>query len=144
MKILNLILIFSVLVNSIILESANLGLTSLKSSIICTCNHNSKKEIHSKKNKSVLLKSDLEKIGLGLKSKKLFPDCHSANSGEKHICSCKKTNSNLKNFLFQKQISLFNSIFIAKLHFIKLFNISEIITKLSPYNHFKLIKPPKN
>lgn len=118
---LTFILNFSILSQSLIYDSGFCYMRKFRQ--VCTCNHNSKKEIHSK----VSGKSD----------------CHDANK-KTHICSCKKTkNPNEISNLIKQTFFIANleSNFFIHLTKYTVSNSSPVVD-LSGYK-LTLIKPPK-
>jgi len=91
---------------TIFLGSGLLGICAEDASKICTCNHGSKKEKHAhpddqkfkipKKTKLISKSSNNET--------EILPNCHSAESGEKHICACKKKKSSLARLSIYHQV----------------------------------------
>jgi hypothetical protein len=116
------IIIFSILSQSLIYDSGLCYMRKVRH--VCTCNHNSKKEIHSTK---------ISKT-----------DCHDL---EKiiHVCSCKTTKNpnELSNFI--KQIFIFTELNLSSIDF-KLVKYAFLISLNFPILegfHLTLIKPPK-
>ncbi len=118
--ILGLMVSVSVLAQSLIYDSGLCYMRTYRQ--ICTCNHNSKKEIHRQTNKS---------------------DCHD-KSKSVHICSCKKSkNPNELSNLLKQIFFLWQGNQDLALEFIK-FNYSTLLKDviLNGYG-LTLIKPPR-
>ena len=92
--------------------------------VFCTCNHNSKKEIHSYISKT--------------------SNCHDSISQKRHICSCKKPKNQSEIINQLKQIKFYiNQYSITKPYFKTLYYFNYFLT-LQNYNYiYKLIKPPR-
>ena len=121
-SILSFIIIFAVLSQSLIYDSGLCFMRKVRQ--ICTCNHNSKKEIHSKSS----VKSD----------------CHDIKKTV-HVCSCKKTKNpnELSNLIKQTFFITTNTLSVLSIqltHYI--FPISNSISNHKGYQ-LTLIKPPK-
>lgn len=56
----------------------------------CTCNHNSVKELHENKEDLIFKRKIGIKTGHFDHESSLKPTCHSAKTGEPHLCVCKK------------------------------------------------------
>jgi len=113
-EIISTFVVFAVIFQSLFVANGLLGICIMEAKALCTCNHSSKKEIHSNpedvnfSSKSIQYKNSkaqslpLVKEHSSMESNsapdshnqnataKLLPDCHSAKSNEAHLCSCKK------------------------------------------------------
>jgi len=83
------------LFQAVFLNSGLFGYCLENGSKICECNHGSRKEIHKNVEDEMF---GLEKVAVSSHeehkhSAKVLPSCHSAKSGETHLCSCKKSKS---------------------------------------------------
>jgi hypothetical protein len=118
--VISLLIVFAILSQSLIYDSGLCYMRKFRQ--ICTCNHNSKKEVHSQVSKS---------------------DCHDSTKVT-HICSCKKNKnpnelSNLiKQTFFLSEIQ--NTLFIHLTKYI--LPTPNLISNLKGYRLI-LIKPPR-
>ncbi|EQA62930.1 LIC_11090 family protein [Leptospira alexanderi] len=90
---LSILLSASILFQTIVFSSGLFGCILAEKAKICECNHRSKMQKHSNEED----KSFSKKVLSGNRSvvSKKLPNCHSAKSGEVHVCSCKKTENKL-------------------------------------------------
>ncbi|UPY77131.1 hypothetical protein FH581_014460 [Leptospira weilii] len=103
---LSILLSASILFQAIVFSSGLFGCILAEKAKICECNHGSKIQKHSNAEDKNFSKKVLSE-NRTVVSKKL-PNCHSAKSGEIHVCSCKKTENKLS------QLSAFYSIFFSQ------------------------------
>ncbi|BDA80348.1 hypothetical protein LPTSP3_g32780 [Leptospira kobayashii] len=100
---LSLLIAAILLFQAVFLNSGLFGYCLEDGAKICECNHGSRKELHKNpedemfsKERVTVSSHDDHKHGA-----KILPSCHSAKSGETHLCSCKKNKSqasSLRNF----------------------------------------------
>lgn len=103
---LSILLSTSILFQAIVFSSGLFGCILVEKAKICECNHGSKMQKHSNeedKNFSKKVLSENRSV-----VSKTLPNCHSAKSGEVHVCSCKKTENKLS------QLSAFYSILFSQ------------------------------
>ncbi|EKN89481.1 putative lipoprotein [Leptospira interrogans str. 2003000735] len=100
----------SILFQTLVFSSGLFGCFLSEQYKLCECNHGSKIQKHINK-EDVLFAKKIRSFNRSTTSKKL-PDCHSAQSGETHSCSCKKSENKLSQlgafystFFSQKQAS---------------------------------------
>lgn len=114
------VIVFAILSQSLVYDSGLCYMRKFRQ--ICTCNHNSKKEIHSRVSKS---------------------DCHDAKKIT-HICSCKKNKNpnELSNLIKQTFLlsTIQNNLFIYLTKYI--LPTPYLISNLKGYQ-LTLIKPPR-
>ncbi|MCE9500656.1 MAG: hypothetical protein K8R21_09175 [Leptospira sp.] len=85
---------FTIFMQSALFGSGLFAYFLQKQAVYCSCNHSSKKEIHTSDNPN---KEDHEFHRKNSSRMKLMtddlnlPDCHKAKAGETHLCSCKKS-----------------------------------------------------
>ncbi|EMN90301.1 hypothetical protein M9Y82_07910 [Leptospira weilii] len=103
---LSILLSASILFQAIVFSSGLFGCILAEKAKICECNHRSKIQKHSNAEDKNFSKKVLSE-NRTVVSKKL-PNCHSAKSGEIHVCSCKKTENKLS------QLSAFYSILFSQ------------------------------
>jgi hypothetical protein len=116
------IIIFAVLSQSLVYDSGLCYMRTYRQ--VCTCNHNSQKEIHSKPTSKT--------------------DCHEVKKTV-HVCSCKKTKNpnELSNLLKQTFFLTSNTLSSLSIHLTHyLFITSNSISNLQGYQLI-LIKPPR-
>jgi len=121
-SILSFIIIFAILSQSLIYDSGLCYMRKVRQ--ICTCNHNSKKEIHSKSSTK--------------------SDCHNLKKTV-HICSCKKTKNpnELSNFIKQTFLINTNTLSVISIQLTNyIFPVSNSISNHKGYQ-LTLIKPPR-
>ena len=116
--------------------------------VYCSCNHSSKKEIHSTHrqnqedrnfNGNARIKADVaENI-------RNIPDCHAAKTGEVHFCACKKTKKSFEIIYSQFSPSYIftpeNSFIYAEILYADL--LSQKATMTGSLHDPRLIKPPR-
>ncbi|KPA27653.1 Uncharacterized protein AMR48_1924 [Leptospira interrogans] len=83
----------SILFQTLVFSSGLFGCFLSEQYKLCECNHSSKIQKHTNK-EDVLFSQKIRSFNRSTTSKKL-PDCHSAQSGEAHSCSCKKSENKL-------------------------------------------------
>ncbi|WP_061223372.1 LIC_11090 family protein [Leptospira weilii] len=103
---LSILLSASILFQAIVFSSGLFGCILAEKTKICECNHTSRIQKHSNEEDKNFSKKVLSE-NRAVVSKKL-PNCHSAKSGEVHVCSCKKTENKLS------QLSAFYSILFSQ------------------------------
>ena len=119
----NFFLVSAILSQSIIYDSGLCYMRQVRQ--ICSCNHNSQKEIHTKA--KTLSKSD----------------CHD-HKKTIHVCACKKhKNPNELSNLLKQTLFLTSNQALLSIHFTSYyFSLSNQIADLAGY-HLTLIKPPR-
>jgi hypothetical protein len=139
-------LLIIVMSQTILLGGGLLGACAEAASRICHCNHGSKKEIHSHKEDS-LFKNELKtkKLVVSTQDKTQTKlNCHTAEAGVAHMCSCKKKKSSLA------RLSIYYQTWISDFSFssLRIF-ITDEFFKPSSFDlvqdewNWKIIKPPR-
>ncbi|EKO15834.1 MULTISPECIES: LIC_11090 family protein [Leptospira] len=132
----------SVLFQTLVFSSGLFGCILSEKAKICECNHGSKIQKHINK-EDVLFAKKIRSFNRSTTSKKL-PDCHSAQSGEAHSCSCKKAENKLSQlgafysaFFSQKQTSYIRH----DLDFIQIITLEYSNSGISSFSF--LFRPPR-
>ncbi|EKR54004.1 LIC_11090 family protein [Leptospira interrogans] len=96
----------SILFQTLVFSSGLFGCFLSEQYKLCECNHSSKIQKHTNK-EDVLFSQKIRSLNRSTTSK-TFPNCHSAQSGEAHSCSCKKSENKLS------QLGVFYSTFFSQ------------------------------
>jgi hypothetical protein len=161
------LVVLAVVFQSLFVANGLLGICIMESKELCTCNHSSKKEIHSNPEDTIFIPGSKQKQVIQYKfqkpqantladqdishkshhegeSAKVLPNCHSAKSGELHLCSCKKQkqsaeslNPHLQSFYTYTAYSISKPLF--QIEILRILNRT-ILLSGSTEDHFK---PPK-
>ena len=161
------LVVLSVVFQSLFVANGLLGICIMESKELCTCNHSSKKEIHTNPEDTIFTPGSNQKQVIQYKvqkpqpntladqdmshnnhqegeSAKVLPNCHSAKLGELHLCSCKKQkqsaeslNPHLQSFYTYTAYSISKPLF--QIEILRILNRT-ILLSGSTEDHFK---PPK-